>query len=438
MQTSLPKCIYVPATFKWNDVVIKNVGVRFKGNSSSNPRQRHKRSYLIKFGKYDKEQKFIGLQRASFDNGIQFGSLFSETVISEILGDLGLKTYRCNYARLFVNDKYAGVYVNVERIDPTFVRRQFPGSTGGLWKNDIGGPGGKLDFVGEDPARYAKAFEAKNGVAEKNLPQVVQFIKQINGTNPVEFEKRIESLIDLDGFLKTTAVMLLSGAFDQLTGWGPHNYYLYFDNQKNQWHYLPWDLDVGFCEVAFGRVFVIQDWHAAWPVPAGHRNILLDRIIANPRLLARYRAIAKEVLEKYFTPDRLTQAIDKKYALIKDHLKDDPFPKVRATVPTDKNYDQIVESLKSFVRKRYQAAKGQLADPGQRPTKPTRAKSLAGGNVPAEIKSKMEQVMKLAKQKQRTLQELDRIFKQIGPLMQRQQFDDVLKLLNRAEKLAKQ
>jgi hypothetical protein len=49
MLAALPELIEVPATFRWRDVTVENVSVRFKGNSSSNPKQPHKRSFLVKF-----------------------------------------------------------------------------------------------------------------------------------------------------------------------------------------------------------------------------------------------------------------------------------------------------------------------------------------------------------------------------------------------------
>src|SRR5262249_19704752 len=55
MMEALPELIEVPASFRWRDVTIENVSVRFKGQSSSNPKQTHKRSYLIKFDKSDKD-----------------------------------------------------------------------------------------------------------------------------------------------------------------------------------------------------------------------------------------------------------------------------------------------------------------------------------------------------------------------------------------------
>ncbi|MDA7912060.1 CotH kinase family protein, partial [bacterium] len=71
MMDALPDCVYVPASFRWRDLKLDNVAVRFKGNSSSQPNQKHKRSYLIRFDKYERDQRFLGLRRVSFDNGVQ-------------------------------------------------------------------------------------------------------------------------------------------------------------------------------------------------------------------------------------------------------------------------------------------------------------------------------------------------------------------------------
>ncbi|GIS60725.1 MAG: hypothetical protein CM1200mP2_29500 [Planctomycetaceae bacterium] len=76
MQAALPKRIYVPATFRWGKQTLDNVGVRYKGNSSSNPRQRHKRSFLIKFNEFKKGRTFLGVKRVALDNGVQFGGPF--------------------------------------------------------------------------------------------------------------------------------------------------------------------------------------------------------------------------------------------------------------------------------------------------------------------------------------------------------------------------
>ena len=434
---ALPDRIYVPAEFRWNDTTISNVGVRFKGNSSSNPDQPFKRSYLIKFSEFESGQRFFGLRRVSFDNGIQFGSLFSEPIVTEILRDQGLTVHRANYARLYVNDEYQGVYVNVERIDASFIETKLPDKDGALWKVDMGGPAGNLGFIGNHAALYRRTFETKSDAAKKHADQLDDFIRFINQAPPDQFTTELNSRLATQDFLKTTAVLLFAGAFDQLTGWNPHNYYLFYDTKRKRWHYLPWDLDVGFSETAFGRIHVLEDWNAAWPIPDGTQNPLLERIIADPQLLAEYRRTAKTILDRHFKPETLWRIVDEKYALIKDHLTDDPFPHRRVTNPNDRSYEDIVRSIKDFIRKRYTSAQQQLDNPGPRP----QPKNRPGHHgLPPQLAERLQKIIPRAEQMQRNGQDVTpirEIMRKVGPLVQAGRFKEAEQLLDQALKLVK-
>ena len=230
------------------------------------------------------------------------------------------------------------------------------------------GPGCNLQLISEDPAAYKRAFERKNDAAKDEATRLVDLIRMINQAPAKGFADRLTSHWETDDFLKVTAVLLFSGAFDQLTGWNAHNYYLYRDRKTARWNYLPWDLDVGFSEVAFGRIRVLDDWHAAWPIPrTGSPNPLMERVVSDPELLKAYRETAARMLDKHFKPEHLEKILDAKYELIRKDLKTDPFPSRRVTVPTDRSYDDIVASIRTFMRKRYTTAKSQLQDPGPRP-----------------------------------------------------------------------
>ncbi len=434
MLAALPERIYVPASFRWRDVTVERVGIRFKGNSSSNPNQTHKRSFLIKFDKFEDGCRFFGLRRVSFDNGVQFGSLFSEPIITDILREQGIKTHRCNYAKIYLNGKYQGVYVNVERIDESFIEHHLPDPNGSLFKVDMGGPGANLQFVGDDPLAYGRTFEAKSESAEKAADRLVDFIRLINGSEKSDFAAMLESKLELDDFLGVTAVMLLSGAFDQLTGWNPHNYYLYHDATHDRWRYLPWDLDVGFSETAFGRIHVLADWNAAWPVaPSGVPNPLMERMMADPDLLQRYRRAARSILDHSFEPERLCGIIDAKYELIKQDLQSDPFPHRRATVPSDQDYNDIVESMKVFVRKRYASAKQQLENPGPRPEIVRRPPGGPPGGLPPQIAGRIQQIQRRVREMQQSGQDMSPIhglLQRLGPLLQQGRFAEAEKIIH--------
>lgn len=434
MIAALPERVYVQASFRWRDISIENVAIRFKGNSSSAPSQQHKRSFLIKFDEYADDQQFLGLRRIALDNGIQFGSVFSEPIITEILRDQGIKTPRCNYAKLYLNDKYYGVYVNVERIDQSFVEHHLPDPKGLLFKVDEGGPGANLQFLGDNPSAYERTFEPETKSAKKGQQRLVELIKMINQTPEKDFAASLNAKWEVNDFLRITAVLLFSGAFDQLTGWNPHNYYLYLDGKQGKWRYLPWDLDVGFCETAFGHIPVLADWNAAWPVTGNMPNPLLERIVADPALLQKYRVMARSILDKYFEPKRLCALLDKRYALIKADLLADPFPHRRVTNPDDQSYDDIVASMKTFIRKRYATARQQLENPGKQPKIVRRPQG-----PPPQLIEKLQRIQRAAEQMQRNgkdVQPIQKLMQQVGPLLQQGRMEEAEKRIDEALKLA--
>ncbi len=380
MKAALPERIYVPAVFRWAGIELGNVGVRYKGNSSSSPNATHKRSFLIKFGEFEKGQRLFGLRRLALDNGIQFGSLFSERLITDTLSSQGVLAPRSNYAQLRLNGKPWGVYVNVERIDESFMQHRFGSKAGHLYKVHLGGPGAALEVLGSADA-YKGAFGAKSDAADKGHEPLLALCKLIAQTGDDGLEQTLAAHLDVDGFLRQMAVFALAGAFDQYTGWNPHNYYLHRDTKTGRWTYLAWDLDVGFADNAFGCVPVIDKWNASWPLPRVPRP-LIERILGHPALLSRYRKHADTILEAHFKPAHLGKRLDALYALIEAPLKTDPFPHVRVTNPGDTGYPGIVASMKAFMTKRYDRGRAELDKPATAAPAPA-APCKPGGKQPA-------------------------------------------------------
>jgi spore coat protein CotH len=197
MKKALPERIYVPATLHWRTFRMENIAVRYKGNSSSQPHQRHKRSYLIKVNEYNKGTRFLGFRRIALDNGVQFGSLFSEPIVTDILRDLDVPVSRCNYAKLFINDDYQGVYVNVERIDESFLEFHFGSKKGPLYKVHMPGPGANFAYAGDDAQQYKKGFEAKTKIAEHSFDDLIDLIRNIDQGDKSNYEKILDKHIML-------------------------------------------------------------------------------------------------------------------------------------------------------------------------------------------------------------------------------------------------
>lgn len=365
LHRALPRRICVPGTFRWNDQTVEHVGVRYKGNSSSSPDSPYKRSFLIAFAEYEPGQRFLGLRHVALDNGIQFGSVFSERLITDALRGVGVKASRCNYARVFLNGDYAGIYVNVERIDRAFLQRHFGTERGVLFKVNEAGPGADFRYLGSDPTSYRQTFELHAGKELKAFAELLELLRAVDTPTGTEAELRQD--LDVEALVKTTAVMLFAGAFDQYTGWNPHNYYLYRNPKDQRWTYIPWDLDVGFADDAFGRIPVLEGWDAAWPAPVPQRP-LMERLVSQTNLLHQYREQAGVILETWFRPEVLVPKLRALYDQVRSDLARDPFPPRRVTVPSDRGYEDILASMEAFIRKRYTLARAQLDAPGSRPS----------------------------------------------------------------------
>jgi hypothetical protein len=165
---------------------------------------------------------------------------------------------------------------------------------------------------------------------------------------------------------------------------------------------------------------------------------LLERIVADLALLQRYRNEVRVILDQSFEPQRLCEIIDAKYELIKQDLNTDPFPHQRVTVPTDRSYDDIVASIKEFVRRRHATAVEQLEHPGPRPEIVHRQPDGGPGGLPPQLARAIGRIEQRARQLQRNGQDVTPIAKlmqRLGPLIQQGKRAEAEKVIQQALKL---
>ena len=200
MFDALPERIYVPATFTWGDIRLENVGVRFKGNSSSQPEAWWKRD-ADQIWQFVDGQRFLGLRRVSLDNGVQFGRFSSERLMSDILLSEGITTSRTNYAQVTINGTIEGLFVNVERIDKSFLENTFGNRDGILYKNHLGGPGSDLSVL-QSLEEYGLSFEPKTHEDDADYSEIMDLAVLLRDTPDETLEDVLEERFVLDPFFK--------------------------------------------------------------------------------------------------------------------------------------------------------------------------------------------------------------------------------------------
>jgi len=227
------------------------VGVRYKGNSSFNAVHRkghQKLPFNIKIDDLIDDQVLPGgYDKLKLSNGFRDPSFLREIIAYEIAGQY-MPASRANFARVYVNDAYLGVYTSVESVDKQFLERRFGEGDGVLVKCDPiwnyehpascpEGDKASLQYLGADSACYAGLYELKS---DTGWGELIEFTRILN-----ESPEDLESYLDVDQALWLLAFSNVIVNLDSYLGAFCHNYYLYQD-KEGVFHPIIWDLNLAF------------------------------------------------------------------------------------------------------------------------------------------------------------------------------------------------
>lgn len=133
--------------------VYKNVGLRAKGNTSlSNVSSMgsSRYSFKIEFDQYIEGSSYHGLDKLSLNNLIQDNTMMKDYLTYRLMGEFGVAAPLTSYVFLTVNGEDWGLYLAVEGVEESFLKRNYGGLTGDLYKPDSmdmgGGKGNGRDF----------------------------------------------------------------------------------------------------------------------------------------------------------------------------------------------------------------------------------------------------------------------------------------------------
>jgi hypothetical protein len=201
------------------------------------------------------DQTFLGLRALVLDNAYTDPTLMREALSMKLFARLGLPASREAFARLFINNEFAGVYVLVEPVDRTFVLRVFGDAEGNVedggylyeyqWVREYG-----FEYLGPSLPAYAELFSPRTHEtdAPARLYQPLEVLaRAVNGTGPDRVDADVGPLLDIPQFVRFLAVQRAVGEIDGFIGnWGMSNFYLYRFRDGRPAQLVPWDADHAF------------------------------------------------------------------------------------------------------------------------------------------------------------------------------------------------
>ncbi len=283
-----------------NGTTLDSVGVKYKGNSSYNASQ-VKNPFHIELNHFKDDHIYDGITDIKLNNGFKDPTQVRETIAYDIARSY-MSAPRANYARLYINNTYFGLYTNVESITRKFVFNHFGSKTNTFFKcNPIysGGNKSNLAYLGADSSLYFSCYEIKSDFGWNDLVELCDIIK----FNPND----MNDILDIDRVLWMLAFNNLLVNLDSYTGAISQNYYLY-KADNGCFNAVVWDLNESFGSfnnTGIGPPLSVSQMQelSIWLHQNNTDRPLIHRLLNIPMYAKMYVAHFRTMYEEFFLND---------------------------------------------------------------------------------------------------------------------------------------
>lgn len=189
---------YSDCTVVIDGEVYKNVAIRAKGNTSLTQVEAYgnnRYSFKIEFDHYDGSNTYHGLDKLCLNNMIQDNTYMKDYLTYQMMAEMGVASPLCSYVNISVNNEAWGLYLAVEGVEESFLRRNYGNDYGELYKPDSmdmgGGRGNGKDFEMdgwegfEGDSKNIKAEDSGNETSEAGNTETQKSEKPEQGGGPM-------------------------------------------------------------------------------------------------------------------------------------------------------------------------------------------------------------------------------------------------------------
>ncbi len=282
---------YVVCDVEVDGELLREVALRPKGNSSlaSIAAQGSDRfSFKLEFDHFRPDVTYHGLDKISLNNLGQDKSCLKDYLTYRMMRDMDVPGPLCAYTLLRVNGEPFGLYLAVEAVEDSFIRRAYGNDRAKLYRPDVYdiatitpsafmgaaedsalfpdlsalGPGDRVDilgpiinlafrdaapqvllsaggYAGENPADYGVVFDtAVFGVTEADKARYIQAVRTLNT------EENPRRALDVDSLARYFAVHHFVNNYDSYNSIFVHNFYLC--ELDGRLSLIPWDYNLAF------------------------------------------------------------------------------------------------------------------------------------------------------------------------------------------------
>ena len=304
---------------------LENIGLRLKGNTSrrrpegvngevhnaTNPDWHHA-SFALSFKKYIKTQLFHNSEKLVL-KWFKDDAMYSREVFSyDLFERMGVYTApQSSYCKLTIKvvgdskPAYYGVYQLLEPVDDVYLanRSSFFTTKGNLWKANWGAslkdPSTSNMGIEDVTLTYTNTpiydYKGSKSNLEAAKSQLADFINNINNKTGDDFKNYIAQKMDVNLFLKTYAVNVTVGMWDDYWN-NSNNYYFYFD-EAGKFYFIPYDYDN-----TLGTSLLMTDSGTQNPLTWGKSadNPFVAKVLSIPEYKTQYIKYLNDLIDKKY------------------------------------------------------------------------------------------------------------------------------------------
>ncbi|WP_144122821.1 CotH kinase family protein [Catellatospora sichuanensis] len=197
--------------------------------------------WLMSFDEFAKGRRYqgrseIAVRVSGMGGG---GAVLNEAVSLAVLAAAGQPAQRYAYAGFQVNGRPVKARLLVEHPDENFADSL---GDGVLYKALSTG---RFAYQGDDPTVYADDFKQVDDKGSHDLKPVIELLRWVDGASDADFAAHLADHVDVGSFAAYVAAQNLLLNFDDMAGPGK-NYYLWYDLRTARFRVVSWDHNLTF------------------------------------------------------------------------------------------------------------------------------------------------------------------------------------------------
>ncbi|MEZ4921472.1 MAG: CotH kinase family protein [Saprospiraceae bacterium] len=316
------------ATVSVDGIQYEQAGIRYRGTASYQTGMK-RNPFHISLDFKNKEQNHQGYSSIKLSSALRDPSMVREVLFSEIARKY-MPAPKANYARLFINDEYIGLFVNVESTNEPFLTEHFHSTENPYFKagssSSLETPDGcKLNIFGaleyeSNISCYQNNFDMKSDRGWTDLQEFTRVLNNDPGS--------VHNYLDVDEALWMHALNNVMVNLSSYSGDQSINYYLYKDDH-GRFHPFVWDLNLSFGSfknIGTGSDLEIRDLQKLDPLLHADNPYkpLISQVLKEPFYRKVYLAHMRQIIKENFDNGAYEKRANDLRALIVIPFDEDP------------------------------------------------------------------------------------------------------------------